>query len=206
MTASNEKLEQISALLDGELDNAQPTIDYLLNDKNARDAWQSMHLAKDIAHNSVERQASADFSARVMLALESEPTVLVPEARRKVAVAAKGGTATVLPILRPISGLAIAASVAAVTIFSFDHLGAGQPQVTGAAVATIVPSVRPAPTIVPVVFTGTYDASDRTYWQGSDEAMQDELNRYLVDHTEHSNPGGYQSMVPYVRVAGYDNK
>jgi hypothetical protein len=36
--------------------------------------------------------------------------------------------------------------------------------------------------------------------------MQDELNRYLVDHTEHSNPGGYQSMVPYVRVAGYDNK
>lgn len=203
MTVLNEKLEQISALLDGELESAQSTIDYLLQDEQARDVWQSMQLTKDIAHNSIERQASAGFSAGIMSALEDEPSILVPEARRSV-VAAKKSSATVLPFLRPVAGLAVAATVAAVTIFSFDNLGAGQPQLSGSALATVVPSLAPA--VVPVAFTGTYDSSDRTYWKGSDEGMQDELNRYLVDHTEHSNPGGYQSMVPYVRVAGYDNK
>lgn len=202
MTVSNEKLEQISALLDGELGDAQSTIDYLMSNEDARDAWQSMHLARDIAHNSVERQASTDFSAGIMSALESEPAILVPEARRTVSEAKKN-SAAILPFLRPVAGLAIAATVAAVTIFSFDNLGAGQPPLAAPTLAVIAPSAAPA--VVPVAFTGTYDASDRTYWQGSDEGMQDELNRYLVDHTEHANPGGYQSMVPYVRVAGFDS-
>ena len=202
MTVSNENLEKISALMDGELESAQSTINYLLEDEQARDAWQSMHLARDVAHNSVERQASASFSSNIMAALDAEPTVLVPQPKQAVE---ESKAATVLSFFKPVAGLAIAATVAAVTIFSFDNLGSGQPQLIPPSVATLAPSLVPAPAVVPVAFTGTYDASDRTYWQGSDEGMQDELNRYLVDHTEHSNPGGYQSMVPYVRVTGDDS-
>lgn len=204
MTVSNEKLEQISALLDGELDNAQATIDYLLKNTDAQDAWQRMHLTRDIAHNAIERQAPIGFADKVMAALEAEPTILAPVAKQSVPVE-RSRSGAVLSLFRPVAGLAIAATVAAVTIFSFENLSSGpmQPAANGTALATNTPSS--ASSVVPVAFTGTYDASDRTYWQGSDEGMQDELNRYLVDHTEHSNPGGYQSIVPYVRVAGYDS-
>ena len=202
MKISEQHLENISALMDGDLDSAEATLDYLLSNEEARDVWQSMHLSKDIACNNIERKASPGFAAGIMTALADEPSILVPQAKSEAVVSSQK-SAVVLPFLRPVAGLAIAATVAAVTILSFDNIGAPQSPVSGPAVATLAPSASPA--VVPVAFTGTYDASDRTYWKGSDEAMQDELNRYLVDHTEHSNPGGYQSMVPYVRVAGYDS-
>ena len=202
MRISKEKLENISALMDGDLEDVETTLDYLMSSEEARDVWQSMHFSKDIAHNNIERKASLGFAAGIMTALADEPSILVPQAKPE-AVVNEQKPAVVIPFLRPVAGLAIAATVAAVTILSFDNIGAPQSPVNGATVATIVPNT--SPTVVPVAFTGTYDSSDRTYWKGSGEGMQDELNRYLVDHTEHSNPGGYQSMVPYVRVAGYDS-
>ena len=84
MIISNEKLEQISALLDGELDNAKSTIDYLLKNEKARDTWQSLCLTRDIAHNNIKRQASASFRVGIMSMLEAEAIILISEVKHKV--------------------------------------------------------------------------------------------------------------------------
>lgn len=201
MTKQTQQAEHISALIDGESDDVQASIDLLLRDPAARQAWAEQHAQRDIMHGGLELKASSGFAASISAALADEPTVLAPKA---TAAGAKSG-AKVVPFLRPVAGLAIAATVAAVTVLSFDGLNSTQPLNQAPAIASVTSSPAPA-AVMPVAFTGTYDASDRTYWQGSDDQMQDELNGYLADHAEHANPGGYNSMVPYVRLVGFDGR
>lgn len=214
--------EKLSAFLDGEIDSSaevQQTIDWLLKDDAAKTSWSSLCTSRDVLHGT-ERRASVDFASGVMAALESEPTLLVPAARHELKNADKPETGSAKPsgvvrFLKPVAGFAVAATVAAVTVFSVDSLNTTQTNTTFTTAgvhsaasnnvlqATTQPVAQTA--IMPVTFTGTYDVNDRTYWQGSDEAMQDELNGYLANHVDYANPGGYQSMMPYVRLAGYDS-
>ncbi len=205
--------QQISALADGECEDAQAAIDHLLSDAAAREQWADIHLNRALLAGDLQRKASAGFAARLAVALEAEPVVLAPRNTAATPAQRKPQAAAVLRFFRPLMGVALAASVAALTVFSVDFLNSDTSQQTGApalasaesATAPRVELARSQPAIVPVAFTGAYDAEDRTYWQGSDESMQDELNRYLANHSEYANPGGYQSMVPYVRLAGYDS-
>jgi sigma-E factor negative regulatory protein RseA len=70
--------DRISEFMDGELDDraARPVIDALGSDDEARHAWLAYHLIGDALRDS--RPLSAGFTARVVRALEAEPTVLAP--------------------------------------------------------------------------------------------------------------------------------
>jgi sigma-E factor negative regulatory protein RseA len=70
--------DRISEFMDGELDDraAGPVIDALGRDDEARHAWRTYHLIGDALRDS--RLLSAGFTARVVQALEAEPTVLAP--------------------------------------------------------------------------------------------------------------------------------
>lgn len=212
--------DRLSAFLDGEIESsaeAQQTIDWLLKDEAAKESWSDLCANKDVLHGT-ERRASSGFSAGVMAALDAEPTILLPAAKHALKQADKPvqKRSAAVSFLKPAAGLAVAATVAAVTVFSVDSLNTSTPN-TNLTTAAITPEFNAnllqasssqaisQTAIMPVTFTGTYDANDRTYWSGSDEAMQDELNGYLANHVDYANPGGYQSMMPYVRLAGYDS-
>lgn len=72
--------DQLSALIDGEFDvaSAEHLITSVQSGGELEGCWQHYHLIGDAMRG--DRYLSADFSARVMSALEGEPTVLAPKA------------------------------------------------------------------------------------------------------------------------------
>lgn len=93
--------ERISALMDGELDDASAAmaIDALASDAAARDTWRTYHLISDALGKS--RMLSASFTERVAAGLAKEPAVLAPgrlkpEAPRRWVAMAAGVAAVAL--------------------------------------------------------------------------------------------------------------
>jgi sigma-E factor negative regulatory protein RseA len=100
----NDQLkETLSAFMDGEADGTR-VIDNLRQHDEARSAWASYHLIRDVItqHYVAGSQQIAD---RVAAALQEEPTVLAPKRWFKQN-----------KLLRHASGAAIAATIATVAI------------------------------------------------------------------------------------------
>ena len=74
--------ERISAWMDGELEGkqARQLLTQLLRDANFRGDWSRYHAIRDCLRGF----DGPDFSARIALRLDSEPTVLAPQLRRTV--------------------------------------------------------------------------------------------------------------------------
>lgn len=100
--------DQLSALIDGEFDVA--SADHLITSVQSggelESCWQNYHLIGDAMRG--DRYLSADFSARVMNALEDEPTILAPKAAETNQIALKKS------LLQSNQFWSVAASVAAV--------------------------------------------------------------------------------------------
>jgi sigma-E factor negative regulatory protein RseA len=132
--------DTISALMDGELDDASAAkaIDTLARDGEARDIWRTYHLISDALGES--RLLSAGFTGRVAAGLAGEPTVLAPGRARSA---------------EPRRWVAMAAGVAAVSLVAW--LGFA-PQQTAVAPVAQAPKILPEskPQLVPLP-TGTSD-------------------------------------------------
>lgn len=200
--------------MDGESD-APPN---WLSDIDATAGWQRYHLIRDILRDGRPSCLSTGFSARVMQALEHEPVLFNPRLRNKPFNS---------PVLKPLAGLAIAATVAAVTVMgiqNFYNPGASAPA-TLASGGSPAPSPLAAGNTTPAANTparlasgGGIEISRAAISQhtlvsatseplpGSEEETADEnLNSYLFEHVELSSGGHMRGMLPYVRLAGYDN-
>ncbi|HQN65740.1 MAG TPA: sigma-E factor negative regulatory protein [Methylophilus sp.] len=72
--------DQLSALIDGEmvLDDAQHLLTGLGAGGELKEAWQHYHLIGDAMRG--DTQVRIDLTARIMTAIENEPTVLAPSA------------------------------------------------------------------------------------------------------------------------------
>ena len=77
--------EQLSALIDNELTEADTLrlLGALKNDAQLKQSWDRYHILGDALRKMP--QISADFSAKVMRRLASEPTVLAPQRKTKPA-------------------------------------------------------------------------------------------------------------------------
>ncbi len=97
--------EKISSLVDGEASFNQSDIDNIKNNSEAAKKWTNYHLISSVIKETVPAALPKDFSKSVMHAIEQEPVVLSPKTSR-----------VKKPWLRTVSGLAVAATVAAVTV------------------------------------------------------------------------------------------
>jgi sigma-E factor negative regulatory protein RseA len=81
-----EVKEQISALMDGELDGqaADGAIASLRGEGESLEAWRTYHLISDAMRDT--RLLSAGFAARVAERLAQEPTILAPANLRRAPV------------------------------------------------------------------------------------------------------------------------
>ena len=127
--------------------------------------------------------------------------------RKEPATAADRGT----PIfswnrLKPFAGLAVAASVALVTVVLWQPLEDqdGQKDVADLDRTEVMPIVDGSfrGTAVPV---STRVQTPGTRWKVERDlpGLQQKLNAYLVNHTEYSN--SVQGLIPQARVAGFDS-
>lgn len=137
--------EQISALMDGELDEreAARVIDALRGEGDARESWRAYHLVSDAMRDT--RLLSPGFAARMAERLEKEPTVLAPRRLK--------------PEARPWYAIpaAAAASVAGVGLVGYLAFAPQQPGAPASApVAAVQPPKAPKPQLVPLP-SGTPD-------------------------------------------------
>lgn len=170
--------EKISAMIDGELDAAElaQVLDAIRGDSRLRELYGRYCLAQAGLHNEL----GPDIAERVRIRLEAEPTVIAPGVIRTPA----GDRARKFA-----AGIAIAASVAAVSVFGVRWFG----------------QESAAPQLVAVApEQADYIRVSGTKWTTADPGLENDLNAYLVEHGGFSGASGMNGLMSYVKVAGYD--
>jgi sigma-E factor negative regulatory protein RseA len=187
---SDNKTEQLSALMDGEVDASE--CDLLIkrlchNEASDEQAcWERYHLIGDALKKNLPNIVKHDLSSRVSAALANEPTVLAP---RRFKIHWKRVT-------KPLAGAAIAASVASVSIVGLRLILPEQ-----AAVTTVATSSKDSLPLPQDGVTTVADSEDNAALKADERESR--LNAYLVNHSEFAMPAGIQALPPYMRVVGY---
>ena len=203
---SNSGDERLSSLLDGELSEMErhQALDALERDADLHQRWQRYQLMSDAIRRNLPDHVDNQFSARVMAALESEPTILAPPATKSRAVSAG--------LNRRFAGLAVAASVAVVAVLGVQGLYQEDPTAatgTQQVAKSEVPGNRfvqadKSPVLNPKVNVSSQVAqvaAERRVTPRKD--FDPRLNKYLVNHNQQAAHAGFQGMMPYARIVTY---
>ena len=179
--------EQLSTCLDGELSAAE--LDLLLKrlerDAELRDALGRYTAIGEALRNTRPVVASRSFADKVMAAVEQEPAQKAAITRRGVRI-----SPVLSRSLRPVAGIGIAATVAALAIFSVQRAGVEAP----GPIAANQPAV--APTAV-VAQSSDQAASYIVPTSTSQSAFvpATRLTNYVVAHSEYSSPLARRSVL-----------
>lgn len=199
--------------MDGELEgDPSPVIDELLRDETVRRKWMRYHLIADTMRHSLPEHLDRQFSTGVAARLSIEPTVLSP-ARRKYPA-----------YLKPVAGLAVAASVAAMAIIGIQHQGMNQndqPVMATTVASTPNQAVTPAagndrmadlqtiqpniPAMRQYTFPVRKVSADGTTGVAPSQ-LNSRLRNYLLNYNDYHAHAGMQGMLPYVRIVAHDNE
>ncbi len=187
---SEEKHEALSALVDGELpaEDGPKLLDHVLADVSLKRRWTTYHLIGDVMRKHVlEQQSPNGRVAQISdAAMSSSPP-------RK-----SGG-------LRPLAGLALAASVALVAVlglFALNDRDSAPLEVAGGSPGIQLPD-SPKPEPIPVMAGAVGIDLTRMTWNDAAPAVTNRLNGYLVTHNEYLG-NGMRGMLPYARIVAYD--
>ncbi len=188
--------EQLSALLDNGLD-ADQLQDFMQDLKRdpVDDAERSQRyrMIGDAMRDELDVSSFMDISASVHRAIEQEPDC-EPAPLKSVGVL-QVISQRMQQWLKPLTGAAVAASVAMLTVFSFnavqtekadESLQVAQQAVPQKVSPEISRNVRVASTVTPV---------KRPLEQ------QKQLNSYMLQHSGYASQATMQGMMPYVRAA-----
>ena len=173
MSMSEQRGLQLSCFMDGEVPS-KAELDALSQDVVARAVWGRYHVIRDAVQNELSEHY-CDLSERISLALADEPTVLAPRPR-------------------PVSGwqkavgFAVAASVFAVAIVSFQDVQQSESE-PAAAVADAAPA--------PVMAAPVSQIADAPVLVDDERARLEDM---LINHTEAVSANGLNVMLPYARV------
>jgi negative regulator of sigma E activity len=179
--------EQISALVDDELNDAElaQVLDNLIADAELQARWRRYRLASDTLRGSAATQRADDLHLRVQQALADEPTVLAPQ--RKPTLAHWG---------RRAAGAAIAASVAMVAIVAVQQDSSTPGPTLAVTSSPKLAATTAPPTLAQLASTGRKVERDAALQQ----AQQERLHAYLINHNEYSSAAGLQGALPYARI------
>jgi sigma-E factor negative regulatory protein RseA len=168
--------EQLSALLDDELADSEQSllIRQLVREPGLRERLSNYQTISDALHDNLPQQVDTRFHERVHAAVQQEAVIDAAPSRFGA-------------LLRPLAGLAVAASVAVVAVVSLQTVRHEDPAAT--------PSVATAPTV---------DSYIRAENAPAPVVPARGLDVYLVNHNEFAVNRGMQGMLPYVRIVGQD--
>ena len=176
--------EELSALVDEELDDAAQSqlLDTLSTDSAARGTWDRYHLIGEVLRNGTP----------------------APQQARVVELPRRRASHT------PLTGLAIAASVALVAVVFVLGRGPGEPAAISAPafeVASDTTVAAPAP--VARVAESLPAAAPGLAAPPATDALQRQdrrLNGYLVNFNEQRTRVGVPGVHPYVRIVGFESE
>jgi sigma-E factor negative regulatory protein RseA len=174
--------EQISAIMDGEMESTSCSAS--IKSEEFKQTWFRYHLISDCINNRISTYHDITLSKNISEAIQSEPTILSPSSI----------------YLKPIAGLAVAASVAALAIIGIQQLQS--PQDPNSSQTVPVAQVQtPSPQIeygVPVSLPKS--GTPRPVQVKMQSDMR--INRYLLNHNEYRTNMGVGGVSPHVRLIG----
>ena len=181
---SKESLEHLSSLMDGELSRETGLFmtRRLFSDEALCDTWERYHLIRDCIRQPGSKQLVTGLCARVTASLEAEDApALSPWNKHRW--------------LKPVSGLAIAASVALIAIF----VAAPQPDVLPGAVDTALSESANQPFVSPNTLP-LAPLSQPVSYASAQQANSNRLNVYLLRHNQVARTAGRQGFVSFVPI------
>lgn len=163
--------DQVSALLDDELDarECKLLLARLYRDEELKGTWERYSLIGDCIRGNLPDHLAVGMAARVAGAVE------------KNAIAATALPATRSVIWRPLAGLAVAASVAAVALITLSNTDRGLP----AAATPVAVSAEEESYTVPVI----------NMREQASASLRERLNLYQVSHSEFAGPMQRRSLI-----------
>ena len=181
---SKESLEHLSSLMDGELSREAGLFltRRLFSDEEMCEKWERFHLIRDCIRQPGSKQVVTGLSTRLSASLDAEevPTVSAWRSNRW---------------LKPVSGLAIAASVALMAIV----VTAPQPgQVPGESDAALM-STAAQPFVSPNTLARS-PVSQAASFAPAQQANSNRLNAYLLRHNQMARTAGRQGFVSFVPI------
>jgi negative regulator of sigma E activity len=198
--------EKLSYLLDdypGE--NGEAELDELLGDVNLQYRARRYQMIGAAMRHELPQAIDTDFHTAVMSRI---PQQAAGDQVAQEPVTERPSLLSWL-MLKPFAGLAVAASVALVTVALWQPLQQESGQLDNGLVSADQQKVQQLAgqqiqgAAVPV---STRLQLPGTRWKVDREmpALQQKLNAYLVNHTEYSN--SVQGLIPQARVAGFDSQ
>jgi len=171
---SEDRYEAVSAMADGEYlgQDAAKLGEAIAGDPEARRRWARYHLIGDALRGGLPPRLDTGFADRLRAAVTEEPAMLAPARPTRAGV------------LRPVAGLAIAASVAALAVVGLQQLNSG---------AGEAPVAARSQAVLPPVEVADFDPA---------AGAGSRLSGYLIDHVEQQGSTTVPGLVPYVRIVG----
>lgn len=207
MTDQDEKL---SYLLDGYAgDDAEASLDEVIGDVNLQYRARRYQMIGAALRHELPAAIDTDFHNAVMARI-GRPNADAKHAQ-SATPAPPSTRASILSwvTLKPFAGLAVAASVALVTVALWQPLQQETGQIEDSLVSADQEKLEQL--AGQQIQGGAVPVSTRlqplgTRWKVEREmpGLQQKLNAYLVNHTEYSN--SVQGLIPQARVAGFDSQ
>jgi sigma-E factor negative regulatory protein RseA len=198
--------EKLSILLDDDNEaDINVELDEVMADVNLQYRMRRYQIIGAVLRNELAPTIDTDFHHQVMAQIRAQlPAAEIDDSDSKVSHAS-------IPLMarswfRPFAGLAVAASVALVTVTLWQPLQQGPGLNDGLASADqqkidLLAGQQIAGGAVPVS-SRVQSAGTRWKLESESPVLQRKLNAYLVNHTEYSN--SMQGLIPQARVAGFD--
>lgn len=183
---NKESFEHLSCLMDGEIskDTGRFLVRRLGSDSVLRATWTRYHVVRDCLRHHEGNLAGSEFSSRVQQALSDDTPVAVTVSPRFSA-----------RWLKPVSGVAIAASVALMAIVTVGPSqsppgGQAEALVKGSPVESFVSpnsTLSPSPVSQPVNTAGGINSRQK-------------MNSYLLRHYQVTGSAGGKGFVAFVPI------
>jgi negative regulator of sigma E activity len=202
----SEQQDKLSPLLDDFSDDEQSrlALDEVESDVNLQYRMRRYLMIGEVLRHEMPKHIDTGFSANVMAEINRiEDSSVIAE--DTTSVAGNRQSLWNWSVMKPFAGLAVATSVAVVSITLWQSVSVTPGPVQGTVVAVQEKLERltsqPLQTkAVPV--TSSLNGGLRWKINNNAPALQQKLNAYLVNHTEYSN--SMQGLIAQARVAGYD--
>ena len=178
--------------MDDELGSSTATVlGRVANNNDDTVTWARYHLIGDVLRDPLTELAPPNFAAHLSSQIAQEPTLLAPKIR-------------VRSWIRPVAGLAVAASVAAIVIAGVQQkfaspdatptlVDASTVELATPRLVAIEPSEDKRELSPPENLTAVPHAPRR-------------LNGYLVKFNEQRSSVGVPGVNPYVRIVGFETE
>jgi len=181
---SKESLEHLSSLMDGEISGEAGLFltRRLSSDEAMCETWERYHLIRDCIRQPGSKRVVTGLSARLNASLDAEEAPFISTGGYK-------------HWLKPVSGLAIAASVALMAIVVTAPQPGELPGTEDTALATPANQPFVSPNALQIA-----PPSQAASFAPAGQADSNRLNAYLLRHNQMARTAGRQGFVSFVPI------